>query len=106
MKPDFGEVIEILKKQGLSDEKIGKFVESLNNALSQNLYLTIVEKLSEEDMKMLNSIADEVERQSQMQQMFETKSGQSLKNISDEFIKSFTNEFLEGYRLSEFKQMS
>ncbi len=104
MNQNFDQVIEILKKEGLSDEKISQFVQSLNNALSQNLYLSIVEKLTEEDMQKLNLISDEVERQKQMQQIFETKSGQNLKNLSDEFIKSFTDEFLEGYRLSEFKQ--
>ena len=106
MQPNFDSVLEILKKEGLSDEKIGKFVQSLNNALSQNLYLSIVEQLSKEDMYKLNKVTDERERQNQMQQIFEQKTGQSLKNLSDEFIRSFTEEFLEGYRLSQPVQIN
>lgn len=97
MQQNFDQVIEILKKIGLSDEKIAEFVVSLNNALTQQLYMILVKQLGEEDMQRLNLIAEEQDRQNQMRQTFEQKTGKSLKNISDEFIKSFTDEFLEGY---------
>lgn len=83
------------------DDQIVKFIEGLSQALSQQLYLAIVEQLSKEDMVSLNNIADEAQRQTSMQQIFEQKTGQNLKDISDGFIKSFTDEFLAGYQSSQ-----
>ena len=104
MQQNFDQVIEILKKEGVSDEQIGKFIEGLSQALSQQLYLTIVEQLSEEDMVSLNNIADEAQRQASMQQIFEQKTNKSLKGLSDEFIKTYTDDFLTGYQSMQSTQ--
>lgn len=101
MQQNFDSVIEILKKEGLTDEKIGEFIVTLNNALTQELYMILVEQLGEEDMQKLNAISDNVQRETQMRQIFEQKTGQNLKDVSDGFIKSFTDEFLEGYKSSQ-----
>lgn len=98
MQQNFDSVIEILKKEGLSDEKIGEFVLTLNNTLTQELYMILVEQLGEEDMQKLNLVTDETERQNQMRQIFEQKTGQNLKEISDGFVNKYVEEFLEGYR--------
>lgn len=98
MKQNFNEVIEILKKEGLSDKQIGEFIVNLNNALSGHLYLILVESLSEEDMQKLNTVSDDVQRETQMRQIFEQKTGKDLKELSDTFIQTFTRDFLEGYQ--------
>lgn len=97
MGQNFDDVLEILKKEGLSDEKIAEFLLTLNNALSEQLYTLIAQQLSEQDMQKLNTITDDGQRETQMQQIFEQKTNQNLKDISDQFVKSFTREFLEGY---------
>lgn len=97
MQPNFDQVIEILKKEGLTDEQVSQFVQNLTNALSEQLYLSMVEQLTEEEMARLNAITDDVQREQEMRQLFEQNSGQSLQDLSDSFIQSFTREFLAGY---------
>lgn len=97
MQQNFDQVIEILKKEGLSDEQISQFVVNLTKALSEQLYLSLVEQMSEEDMARLNTIDDDTQREQEMRQLFEQKTGQNLQQISDSFVKSFTQEFLAGY---------
>lgn len=104
MKQNFDSVIEILKNEGLSDEQTAKFLQSLNNALAQQLYILIGEQLSEEDMQKMEMIDDDGQREASMQQLFEQKTGQSLKNLSDQFVNKYVEEFLAGYQATQAVQ--
>ena len=99
MQPNLDQVIEILKKEGLSDDQVSMFIQNLTQAFAQHLYLIIAEQLSEQDMIELNKIEDNSEREKQMSMIFEKKNNQKLKNLSDGFVKNYTDKFLEGYNL-------
>ncbi len=98
MKPNLDQVIEILKKEGLNDEQIASFIQTLTQNFAQHLYILITDQLKEEDLISLNKIEDNVERERIMSEIFEKNTGQNLKNLADEFVKKYAEEFLEGYK--------
>ncbi len=97
MDQNFGSVIAILKKEGVANEDISKFVENLSGILSQQLYLILVDQLTEEDFKELEAIVDEEQKKLRMQTIFESRSGKKLQDVSDECVKTYVQEFLAGY---------
>lgn len=98
MMPNLDNVIEILQKEGVSDEGIRTFIENLTKAIAQNMYTTIIAGLNEEDLQRLNAIVDEKEREKETKETFEKNTGQNLQRLSDQFVQTYVSEFVANYK--------
>lgn len=89
-------VIEILKKEGLNDEQIAKFIENLNNAIAQKVHMELISALTEEDLAEVEKAKDD-EVDLTINQLYKERTGQEASDIGDRALEDFIETFLADY---------
>ena len=97
MQPKLDQILEILQKENVSEELQRSFLETLGKALAMQMYVSLAQVLNEEEMKELESMGDDSQREEKMITIFKEKVGHDPQQLSDKFIEVFTKEFIENY---------
>lgn len=98
MQPNLEQVVEILKKEGLSDNQIRGFIEGLTKSLAAQMYTEMVSVLSEDEMKDIEKMVSDRQREVRMLDIFKKKTGKDAQEIANKFVEIFTTEFLKNYQ--------
>lgn len=90
------QVIEVLAKQGLSDEQISDFLVDLTKAGFAHLMTKAVEHLSQEDLERIESLP-EGESQAEIKRLYKEKVGKDPEEEMQTFFAKFSEGFLAEY---------
>lgn len=101
MKPNLDQVLEILKKEGLSDDAIKGFVETITKSLSMEMYTSMIYVLSDEEMDLIEKLPNDEAREEKLVEVFKQKTGTDPQVLADQYVKTFTESFLENYRTQQ-----
>lgn len=97
MQPNLEQVIEVLRKEGLSDNQIRGFIEGLTKSLATQMYAEMMSVLSEDEMKDIEKMVSDRQREVRMLDIFKQKTGKDAQEIANKFVEIFTSEFLKTY---------
>lgn len=88
--------IQKLKEQGKTDEEIRQLTEGVAKFSAFDVYTMIMSKLTEEDMKTIEAIANEEEAKKKMEELFTLRTGMSVDDVVKEAQEGFVRGYLAG----------
>lgn len=88
-------VIEILEKEGASEEEIATMIADLTQAATVLLYKQAHEIFSDEDMQKLESAPNDEEANKLILEMYTQHTGSMPQQVLDNFLKKFVEEFVK-----------
>lgn len=89
----FSDWLAKLKAEGKTDQEIGQLLAGLSKLSALNVYSAIMSSLTEDDMKVVEAIADEEQAKQKMEELFKLRTGMTV----DELVKKSQEEFAKGY---------
>lgn len=95
-KEKLDKVLIILKEQGMSPEQIQDFIVNLNNMLSEQMYLRMMQVLTKEDISALDKLPEE-QIQTQVTLKFQALTNKNPQEVSDEILSEFLDNFLQEF---------
>jgi len=88
------QVVTFLQSKGMTQEQIEEFLVNLNNIVAEQLYKTMMVELPEEDIKFLEIIPKD-QFESEVSQRYQTVSGKTPQQLSQEILDNLTTSILE-----------
>lgn len=90
------QVIEILAKEGLTDEQIADFCADIAKAAYMHVHAKAVEVLSIEELDRIEAL-DDAEVETEVKKLFKEKTGVDPQVEIDSFLAKFSQGFVEAY---------
>lgn len=97
-KTRFNQVLEVLKKEGYSNERIAKLTADLTKAASAKFYTEAIATFSDEDMKAIEACTSQEEANFEIRTRFAEKTGKNPDIMMQEFLDTFAQGFLDQYQ--------
>jgi len=88
-------VIEILEKDGASEEEIATAIADLTQTATVLLYKQALEIFSDEDMQKLESAPNEKDANKLIMEIYSQRIGSTPQEILNSFLKKFVQDFVQ-----------
>ena len=93
--PIFQPVIEILQKNGATENEIADTIGSLIKAATIFMYQQAMETFSDEEMQQIESASDDEQANKLITNLYAQKMGSTPEELTQLFVKQFITEFIE-----------
>lgn len=90
-------VIEIMQKEGVSEDRIADTVGGLIKASTAMLYQQAMETFSDEDMQQIESAPNDETANKLIVDLYAQRVGTSAEELMNIFLKKFVEEFIKNY---------
>lgn len=104
--PDLTKVLNLLKEEGETPEDIAIVLQEITNAASAKLYLEMMAVLTEEDLQLLDKCETQEESDPLLRSLYAKRSEVSPESIVDQFLKTFSQAFIDKYYLDKATAMA
>lgn len=96
-KADLAQVVDVLKKEGLSTEQITKIIEDLTKTAWSKFYTESLAVFSPEDLKAIEECTSQEEANFEIRTRYAEKTGKNPDTAMLEFLNTFAQGFLDQY---------
>lgn len=94
-KTKFQEVLEHLKTSGWTDEQLVNLSEELAKTVFNRFYTEVVEKLTDEDLDVLEKCSSQEEANIKIKELYKLRIGRDADEEAKKFYDDFATKFLQ-----------
>lgn len=98
MTKGYQKVLEILKKEGISQDDLQKLAEDITKAASVKFYTEMIGALTEEDLAEIEKCTTQEEANMEIRTRFAQRTGENPDKLMQEFLDKFAGGFLKEYK--------